>query len=139
MSPRNPDFSLTGFSADPPPRRKASASSKSASATSRERPTMCPAFGSSARAHNAPARRLTANRPVMVLVRNSRSLPPVKRSRHAPRCFRRQRRVVDVALVDDERNHSLRLPAGKFVVELAAGRHAPQQERYGGELGVLRS
>ena len=58
---------------------------------------------------------------------------------HASRSFRRERGVVDVALVHHERDDTLRFPRDELVVEFAAGRHTPQQERRGREFGMLRS
>ena len=51
-------------------------------------------------------------------------------------CARRQGRIVDPALVDDESEYPLRFPGDKFVVELATRRHAPQQERRVAEFEV---
>ncbi len=58
---------------------------------------------------------------------------------HVAPGWRRERGVVDVALVYDEGQHPLGLPHGELVVELAAGRHAPQQERCTRELLMAAS
>ena len=58
----------------PAPRRKKIA------AISRDRPTTCPALGSSAKAHRAPALRFSANRPDMIRLRDSRSCSPANKS-----------------------------------------------------------
>jgi hypothetical protein len=42
------------------------------------------------------------------------------------------------SFVDDERDHALGFPRRKLVVELAAGGHAPQKQRRGGNFGMIR-
>src|SRR5262249_3881005 len=61
------------------PRRKGNTVSKNIAAISGDRPTACPTFGSSAKAHSAPALRFTAKRPAMTRLRHSRSYRPTNK------------------------------------------------------------
>src|SRR6185295_20379393 len=62
-----------------------------------------------------------------------------KDSRNVTRGLRKKRAVVDATFVDDECSHTLRLPCNELVIELAAGGHAPQEQRRRCQLRMLRT
>src|SRR5262249_17990179 len=47
--------------------------------------------------------------------------------------------VIDAAFIHNKRHYAFRFPRREFVIELAAGRHAPQQQRSDRQFRMFRS